>query len=145
MTQGADDDDPITREDLIEALRDLDICYMATRAEDGHPQLRPMSNNGQVEWDGTNWFFSNGDTDKIRQIKADPHVTLTFEGEGIWIALYGTATLHVEDRELFEQYWTKDIDRWFPQGIDTPGLHLIEVKADMAEGWGRVGDGKLKL
>ena len=39
-------------------LAKLDICMLATRAEDGGLHGRPMSNNGEVEWDGDSWFFA---------------------------------------------------------------------------------------
>ncbi len=133
------------RNDLVEALRDLDICFMTTAGEGGTPHSRPMSNNGEVEWDGTNWFFSHADTNKVRDIKNNPSVTLSFEGEGLWIVLYGKAELHVDDKALFQKYWQPDLDRWFEEGIDTPGLTLIEVKADMAESWGSAGDGRIEL
>ena len=46
---------------IVEAMRDMDLCFMSTAAKGGGVSSRPMSNNSQVEWDGSNWFFSNGD------------------------------------------------------------------------------------
>lgn len=53
--------------------------------------------------------------------------------------------LHREDRDLFEKHWSKDIDRWFPDGIDTPGLILIQVSATEAELFGASGEGIVTL
>ena len=104
-----------------------------------------MSNNAQVDWDGDNWFFSNGDTRKVAQLRAHPAVTLDFQSKDTWISVRGQARLHRDDRALFEAHWTKDLDRWFEQGIDTPGLTLIEVVAEVAEVNGRPGEGTVDL
>jgi general stress protein 26 len=39
----------------------------------------------------------------------------------------------------------KDIDRWFEQGIDTPGLTLIKVTAERLHYWDGYDEGELEL
>lgn len=133
-----------TKKDVIEAMKQMDLCFMVTKNETGLCS-RPMSNNSQVDWDGDNWFFTNGDTRKIAQLEADPTVELTFSGEKDWVALRGEAELHRDDKPLFEKHWSSDIDRWFPDGIDTPGLVLIQVSAREAELFGASGEGVVAL
>ena len=133
-----------TRDAVIKAMKQMDLCFMVTKDGDGLCS-RPMSNNAQVDWDGSNWFFTNGDTRKVKQLEADPTVELTFAGERDWVALRGTARLHRDDKALFEEHWTKDIDRWFPVVFDTPGLTLIEVSATEAELFGASGEGVVAL
>ncbi len=31
--------------------------------------------------------------------------------------------------------WTSNLKRWFPQGLEHPGLALLEVRIDKAEYW----------
>lgn len=133
-----------TRDDVIRLMKQMDLCFMVTKDGDGLCS-RPMSNNAQVDWDGDNWFFTNGDTRKVSQIDDDPTVMLDFSGRKDWVSLRGTARLHREDRDLFEKHWSKDIDRWFPDGIDTPGLVLIQVSATEAELFGASGEGIVTL
>jgi len=38
-------------------MRKLDFCMMTTQSDKGM-RARPMSNNGEVEFDGDVWFFS---------------------------------------------------------------------------------------
>src|SRR5205085_4161786 len=92
------EDDMATKElsDVGETMRDIDFCMLTTRREDGGLSARPMSNNRQVDFDGDSFFFSCGDTDKVREIAADPHVTLAFQGKqgllgkpGAFIAVEG--------------------------------------------------------
>lgn len=133
-----------TKDMLVEVMKSLDLCFMATKDGDGLCS-RPMSNNAQVDWDGDNWFFSNGDTRKIRQLEADPTVMLDFSGDKDWVSLRGSAKLHRNDKPLFEKHWSKDIDRWFPDGIETPGLVLIQATASEAELFGATGEGIIDL
>lgn len=133
-----------SKADVVKAMKAMDICFMVTKDGDGLCS-RPMSNNAQVDWDGDNWFFTNGDTRKVGQLEIDPTVMLDFSGERDWVSLRGTAQLHRDDRELFEEHWSQDIDRWFPEGIDTPGLVLIQVTAEEAELFGAAGEGVVAL
>ncbi|ANY19121.1 General stress protein 26 [Tsuneonella dongtanensis] len=133
-----------TKEAVVKAMKQLDICFMVTKDGEGFCS-RPMSNNAQVDWDGDNWFFSNGDTRKITQIEKNPTVMLDFSGEKDWVSLRGAAQLHRDDKELFEEHWTSDIERWFPEGTDTPGLVLIQVTAEEAELFGASGEGIVSL
>src|SRR5689334_11054257 len=86
-------------------LKDIDICMLVTNAEQGL-RGRPMSNNGEVEFDGDCWFFALRDSDKIRQVEADAQVELAYIAteRGSWISLEGTAHVVTDDarkRELW--------------------------------------------
>ena len=133
-----------SKDTLVDLMKQMDICFMATKDDDGLCS-RPMSNNAQVDWDGDNWFFTNGDTRKVTQLEAAPTVMLDFSSEKDWISLRGTAQLHRDDKPLFEKHWSKDIDQWFPDGTDTPGLVLIQVSAAEAELFGASGEGIVAL
>ena len=140
-----------TIEDISEAMRDIDFCMLTTTADGGGLAARPMSNNREVDYDGDSFFFSDGDTGKVRQIEADPKVALAFQGKqgllgkpGIFIAVAGRAEL-IRDKAAFEKHWTKDLDRWFEQGVDTPGLTLIRVRAEQLHYWDGGDEGVLRL
>ena len=135
----------LTLPELAKKMQKIDFCMMITKSEFGAIASRPMSNNGEVDYDGDSYFFSYTDTRKVRELEADPNVTLDFQSKDTWISVRGQARLHRDDRALFEAHWTKDLDRWFEQGIDTPGLTLIEVVAEVAEVNGRPGEGTVDL
>ncbi len=44
----------------------------------------------------------------------------------------------IDDRVAFEEHYVSDLDQWFEDGIDCPGLVLIEVRAVRATAWGAV-------
>ena len=141
----------MTLQDLSKKMQKIDFCMMSTLAATGPISTRPMSNNGDVDYDGDTWLFSYRDTRKVAEITADPRVTLTFSAPpsllgkpGIFIALEGTAAL-IDDRDAFAAHWISDLDRWFPQGIDTPGLVLIRVRAAIAQYWDGEDNGRIPI
>ena len=118
-------------------LAKLDICMMTTRASGGDLHGRPMSNNGEVEYDGDSWFFAFGDSRKVVEIEADEHVELAFidTPNGTWINVEGAAVIVRDDVERKRALWLDDLDRWFPEGPEDPNVVLIKVRARHIDAW----------
>lgn len=140
-----------TRDELAEKMRDLDFCLLSTKAADGSIAARPMSNNREVEFDGNSWFFSDDSARMVDEIAADPSVGLGFQGKAgmlglrpLFIAVEGRADL-IRDKAQFAAHWTKDLERWWPEGIDTPGLVLIRVEATRVHYWDGEDEGEVSL
>lgn len=138
-------------EELSDKLRKIDFCMFCTHGGSGEIASRPMSNNGDVEYDGDSWFFSYEDTRKVAQINQDSRVSLTFTAPpsllgkpGIFIGVDGVASL-IRDKAEFEAHWVSDLDRWFPEGIETPGIVLIKVAARSIEYWDGEDNGIIPL
>ncbi|MBB4216554.1 general stress protein 26 [Rhizobium sp. BK212] len=141
----------MTLEDLSSQLKKIDFCMLSTNAGSGRISARPMSNNGDVEYDGDSWFFSYEDSRKITEIEAIDAVSLTFTAPpsllgkpGIFIAVEGFASL-VRDKATFEEHWVPDLERWFPEGVDTPGIVLIKVSASSIRYWDGEENGEIAL
>lgn len=131
----------MTLEDLSSHLKKIDFCMLCTHTGAGEIATRPMSNNGDVDYDGDSWFFSYDQTRKIAEIEGAGGVLLTFTAPpsllgkpGIFIAVEGNASI-IRDKAAFEAHWTSGLDRWFSEGIDTPGLVLIKVSAASIHYW----------
>jgi general stress protein 26 len=123
-------------------LAKLDICMLTSRAGDGALHGRPMSNNGDVEYDGDSWFFAPADGRMVHEIEAEPQVELAFidSANATWINLEGEATVVHDDHERKRALWQKDLERWFPNGPDDPGVVLIKVRARHIDAWSKEGD-----
>ena len=131
----------MTIDELAETMRDIDFGMLSTRTEGGALASRPMSNNRQVDFDGDSYFFSYDHARTIADIGRDPQVGLTFSGKPgllgrppVFVAIEGRADL-IRDCAQFEAHWTGDLDRWFPQGTETPGMVLIKVHANRIHYW----------
>jgi general stress protein 26 len=120
----------------------LDICMLTTRAEDGALHGRPMSNNGEVEYDGDSWFFAEDGSRKVIEIDADPRVELAFidTAKATWINVEGDATIVRDEPDRKRALWKDDLERWFENGPDDPGVVLIKVSARHIDAWSRDGD-----
>ena len=141
----------LTLQQLAEKIGDIDFTMLSTRAADGQIAARPMSNNGDVEYDGDSWFFTWEDSLMVENIKAYPQVGLSLQGKGgllgkppIFISIEATAEL-IRDKGVFEEHWTSDLERWFKQGVDTPGLVLIKAHANRIKYWDGEEESEVKV
>lgn len=134
-----------TLEDLAERMREIDVAILSTRAENGAIAGRPMSNNGEVAYDGDSYYFTMGDTRTVADIERDPQVGLGFQGKHwFYVAVEGRARL-IRDKAQFEAHWSKDLELWFKDGIDTPGLVLVHVNAERVHWWDKGDEGEIKI
>jgi general stress protein 26 len=127
-------------------INEIDICLFATRGADGQLHARPMSNNGQVEWDGQSWFFAPTDGRLVAELRADPTAVAAYRAEEgfTFVSVSGRVTIET-DKELKERYWLDDLERWFPNGPTDPNVALIRLDAEEAQWWTEDGDGKADL
>ena len=139
----------MTLPELSKKMSAIDFSMFFTRAENGAMAGRPMSNNGDVEYDGDSFFFADGNTTAIQDIERDANVALSLAGAksllgkpGLFISIEGTASL-IRDKAQFEEHWTSDLDRWFKGGTDTPGLVLIKVSAKRIHYWDGEDSGEI--
>ncbi len=140
-----------TLADLSEKMRDIDFTMLSTRAANGAIGSRPMSNNREVDYDGDSFYFTCGDTLMVQDIARDPQVGLSFQGKAgmlgmrpFFVAIEGRAEL-IRDKIQFETHWTSGLDRWFKDGIDTPGLVLIKVHAERIHYWDGEDEGEIRV
>ena len=137
--------------DISEKMRDIDFAILSTRTEGGAIAGRPMSNNRQVEFDGDSFFFTCDDTRTVQDIHRDPSVGLSYQGKSgalgmkpFFITAEGRAEI-IKDKGEFAEHWTKDLDAWFKDGIDTPGLVLIKVVTERLHYWDGHDSGEVEV
>ena len=86
-----------TLKKLAERMAGIDIAILSTHTEGGQIANRPMSNNGDVEYDGTSYYFTYEQARTVSDIQRDPNVGLGFTSEGgifskgIYVAVEGRA------------------------------------------------------
>ncbi|UVO51337.1 pyridoxamine 5'-phosphate oxidase family protein [Sphingomonas sp. SUN019] len=138
-----------TLSDIAEKMKDIDFTMLSTHAEGGAIGARPMSNNREVDYDGDSWYFTWEDALMVADIARDPHVGLSLQGSSgllgmrpFFVAVEGVADV-VRDKAQFAEHWTKDLDRWFKQGVDTPGVVMIHVKAKRVHYWDGEDEGEI--
>jgi general stress protein 26 len=146
----------MTRElaDISESMKAIDFCTLSTHAQDGAIGARPMSNNRNVDYQGDAWFFTYEDTRMVSDIERDANVGVTYLDSAGLKGLLGApgAFIHVEgrasvirDATQFERQWDKSLDRWFPQGPQTPGTVMLQVTAQRIHIWDGEEEGEVRL
>ena len=141
----------MTLSELADKMKGIDIAVLTTLTEEGQLAGRPMSNNGDVAYDGDSFYFTDESTHTVSDIERNANVGLAFQGsaklfQGVqfYVFVEGKASLNRE-RAAFEAHWTKDLDRWFEDGIDTQGLVLIKVSALRIKYWNGTKSGDVTL
>lgn len=142
---------PMTLSDVAEKMRGIDFCTLSTRTEGGAISGRPMSNNSDVEYDGDSFFFAHDSARSVHDIGADPKVGLGYQSKSglvgqrpFFVTVEGRAEL-IRDKAMFEKHWTKDVERYFDGGVDTPGLVLIKVRAERLHYWDGEDEGEIPV
>lgn len=137
--------------DIAKEMKHIDLLMLSTQAEGGKIAARPMSNNKDVEYNGDSFFFSLDDTTAVTDIVRDPNVSLSLQGSKgllgkppIFIAVEGKGEL-IRDKAAFQEHWVPDLERWFEQGVDTPGLVLIKVHASRIHYWDGEDEGEIRV
>jgi general stress protein 26 len=117
-------------------MRDMDFAMLSTHGDGGRITGRPMSNNSDVAYEGDSYFFTLQGADMVAHIEREPKVALSYAGNKgllgkppMFIAMQGVAEL-IRDKDQFAMHWTNDLESWFENGIDTPGLVLDQGPRD---------------
>jgi general stress protein 26 len=126
-------------ERLYSHIDDIEIAMMTTRRADGHLQSRAMATQKRAEGADV-WFVTLEDTQKLRDLAADPHVNLSYYKDRTreWISVSGIVTV-TRDREKIYELYAPDWKAWFPKEGDSrhgtkddPRMVLIGVDVHAA-------------
>lgn len=141
----------MTMKDLSRKMREIDFTMLITRTSNGALAGRPMSNNRDVDYTGDSYYFASDQTRTVSDIEADPAVSLSFQGSSgvlgqrpLFVSVEGTADL-IRDKARFKAHWTPDLDRWFANGADTPGVVMIRIRANRIHYWNGMDEGEVTL
>ena len=126
-------------EKLYSQIDDIEIAMMTTRRSDGHLESRAMAT--QKRAGGADlWFVTLDDTQKLRDLAADPHVNLSYYKDRTreWISVSGIASIS-RDRAKIHELYAPDWKAWFPKEDDPrhgtpddPRMALIGVDVHAA-------------
>ncbi len=141
----------LSLEDLSRKMKEIDFAMLATHGIDGAIGSRPMSNNREVDYDGTAWFFTDETALMVSEIETNPAVSLSYQGKSgllghrpFFVTVEGRGIL-IRDQGQFDAHWTNGLERWWPQGTQTPGLVLIQVVGKRAHYWDGEEEGEILL
>jgi general stress protein 26 len=122
-------------EKITELVKETDICMFCTNLSQAQMSTRPMSTQS-VDKDGTIWFFSDRNSHKDTEIKADNRVQLLYAdtSKQHYLSLFGRAE-ELKDQAKIEELWTPIVKTWFQGGKDDPSLMLIKFTPEDGYYW----------
>lgn len=103
-------------------------CFFCTNIKTGLPvSVRPMSVL-EVDDDGNLWFMSMKDSNKNREIAADPFTHLFFQENknSGFLNIYGISEIST-NQEKIDQLWNPLLKVWFQAGKDDLNISLLKV------------------
>lgn len=117
---------------IAELTKGMHICMMTTLCKDGSLSSRPMAVQDEP-FNGTMWFLTRSQSEKVEDIAQDQNITLTFAepSESKYISLKGRADVS-QDRAKIKELWNPMYRAWFPDGEDDPEIAVLRV--DISEG-----------
>ena len=120
---------------LVDKIKDIKIAMMTTIENGDELHSRPMYTQ-KPEEDGTLWFFTEQDSQKVDEVQKDRHVNLGYSNpdDNLYVAISGTAQV-VTDRAKIKELWSEGLRGWFPNGSDDPNIALLKVVIDKGEFW----------
>lgn len=120
---------------IAELIKGIRIAMMNTTAPDGTISSRPMALQ-DVPFYGSLWFLTSIKSEKLDEIDADRHVTLSFAdpGNSKYIALKGRATYN-QDKAKIDELWSAWYTAWFPEGKNDPDIAVLRVDVTEADFW----------
>ena len=137
-----------TMKKMAEMMKDLDIGMLTTTTGRGMNTSRPMSNNSDVDYDGTSYFFTYKKSSAAKDIAKNAHVGVSYVGrrhlQKLYVSVSGKAKL-TDNRAKMEEHWNKDLEIYFEKGLDTPGIVMIQIDAKQIKYWHGSEEGELTV
>ena len=120
---------------LVEKIKDIKIAMMTTVENGTELHSRPMYTS-EPEADGTLWFFTELDSQKVGELQQDRHINLGYAdpSDNLYVAITGTAQV-VTDRAKIKELWSEALRGWFPNGSDDANIALLKVSITRGEFW----------
>ena len=114
--------------------KDVRTCMFVT-LRGNKIQSRPMA-TAAVDEDGTVWFFTDKHSDKVEELRGDESVHLAYSApdDNVYLTLSGKART-TTDRAKMEELMNPFVKSWFPEGVDSPRICLIEFTPEDGELW----------
>ena len=125
---------PEHKQKIWNLIKDIKTGMLTTRHGE-ELRSRPMV-LVQDEYDGTLWFYTDLEAEKVFELESDNDVCISFADPDnhVYVSLTGVGrTIH--DKGLIDKYWNSFVSAWFPEGKDSPNVGMLEIKVEKGEHW----------
>ena len=125
---------PEHKQKIWNLIKDIKTAMLTTH-HGGELRSRPMV-LVQDEYDGTLWFYTDLESEKVLELERDSEVCLAFADpeSQTFVSLTGTGRA-IQNKTLVDKYWNSFVAAWFPQGKNSPNVGMLEIKIHKGEHW----------
>jgi general stress protein 26 len=116
---------------FLELVKQFRTAMLVTSTEDGHLRGRPMA-VARVDDDGTLYFVSALETEKVEDILEHAQSAVTLQGTTSFLSISGRCLIRRDER-LLDELWTRDIESSFDGSKDASVI--IQFEPEHAEYW----------
>ena len=126
--------DPEHKQKIWNLIKDIKTGMLTTRNGE-ELRSRPMV-LVQDEYDGTLWFYTNLESEKVFELESDNDVCVSFADadDHVYVSLTGVGRA-IRDKTLIEKYWNPFVAAWFPDGKESQDVGMLEIKVQKGEHW----------
>jgi general stress protein 26 len=121
------------RKHVKEMVQSFDTAMLVTHTLDGAMRSRPLA-IAHDRGDDALYFSTDIDSDKVRELEANPGVNLVLQDGRRFVSLTGIARVE-RDRAVIDRVWSESWKVWFPQGKADPALCVVVVEPREASYW----------
>ena len=121
----------MTPEYLLEVAREtinaVKYCFLITISESGKQANARVVEHHKPEEDWTIWICTSSKSRKVREIRSESHITVTFQddSEYAYVTMLGLASPEDDPKEK-HRHWQDDLITYFPQGLTSEDYILIK-------------------
>jgi general stress protein 26 len=117
-------DEAVKNESLNFARNAGNVFFITS--EDNMPIPRVVSIQ-RIDDDFTLWIATNGTTEKVRQIAANPNVALAVQKDMEVFTVIGAAEI-IHDEVVKARLWKDSFIKLYPKGMNDPAFTIIKVR-----------------
>jgi general stress protein 26 len=121
----------INPEYLLEVARDtinaVKYCFLITIDKFGKQANARLVEHHKPEKDWTIWICTSSKSRKVREIRNESHITITFQDdrEYAYVTILGSASVEDDPNEK-QRHWQDDLITFFPEGATGEDYILIK-------------------
>ncbi|KAL6049364.1 hypothetical protein QOT17_020520 [Balamuthia mandrillaris] len=123
-------------EELVSRFRE----GMLISERNGQLRARPMY-VCKVDEHEDLWFATGLHSEKVQELEKNPHVCVTFQDNGHFISISGTASV-VSSEAAKRELWSVHLKPYFPEGPEDKELSFVKVRSQWGEYWDTSGVGR---
>lgn len=106
---------------------------LITHGPTGELKGRPMT-VARVDEDGTMWFVTSRDSDLVDELLGTERAAVSLQSTTLYLHAYGRTRVFLDEPHAREA-WNPTMKAWFPEGVESSDLAVVQLEPTSADWW----------